>query len=137
MSVGQNIRARRKEIGMKAETLAKKLGLSPSTIYRYENGDIEKVDSAMMIPFAEALATTPAHLMGWDVNPSVTEKLGALEDQLTAPKRSKQWRVISEGMSTFEAENNPAFQALYQYLTTAYPSYFAERNDDDANDPES
>ena len=66
MSVGQNIKARRKQLKMNAETLAEKVGMSPSTIYRYESGDIEKVDAARLIPIAEALGTTPAALMGWE-----------------------------------------------------------------------
>ena len=65
MTVGERIKARRKELGMNAESLAEKLGCAPSTIYRYESGSIEKVDSEKLIPIAEALATSPAALMGW------------------------------------------------------------------------
>lgn len=56
---------RRKEIGMSAERLAELLGVSPATIYRYENGDIEKVPGDRLEPIANALMTTPAYLMGW------------------------------------------------------------------------
>lgn len=66
MSVGDNIKARRKQLGLNAETLARKIGVSPSTIYRYENGDIEKIDSAKLIPIADALLTSPSSLMGWE-----------------------------------------------------------------------
>lgn len=41
------------------------LGVSPATIYRYENGDIEKVPGDRLGPIADALRTTPAYLMGW------------------------------------------------------------------------
>lgn len=83
MSVGQNIKSRRKQLGMNAETLADKLGVSPSTIYRYESGDIGKVDSAKLIPIAEALQTTPGYLMGWETE-EVGEKLRSIGKQLTA-----------------------------------------------------
>jgi len=66
MSVGDNIKARRKQLGLNAEALARKIGVSPSTIYRYENGDIEKIDSAKLIPIADALLTSPSTLMGWE-----------------------------------------------------------------------
>ena len=57
---------RRKAIGISAEKLADMLGVSPATIYRYENGDIEKVPGDRLGPIAVALQTTPAYLMGWN-----------------------------------------------------------------------
>ena len=66
MTTGQRMKIRRKEIGLSAENLAELLGVSPATIYRYENGDIEKVPGDRLGPIAEALHTSPAFLMGWD-----------------------------------------------------------------------
>lgn len=66
MTTGQRIKARRKQLGISAEVLAAKLNISPATIYRYENGDIEKVPGDRLAPIAEALSTTPAFLMGWE-----------------------------------------------------------------------
>ena len=68
MTTGQRIKTRRKEIGMSAERLAELLNISPATIYRYENGDIDKVPGDRLMPIAEALRTTPAALMGWESN---------------------------------------------------------------------
>lgn len=65
MTVGERMKGRRKQIGMSAEEVAIQLGLSPSTIYRYENGDIEKMGIDKLEPIASALHTTPAYLMGW------------------------------------------------------------------------
>ena len=31
----------------------------------YEKGDIDKMDSSVLLPIADALLTTPAYLMGW------------------------------------------------------------------------
>lgn len=66
MTTGQRMKARRKEIGMSAERVAELLNVSPATIYRYENGDIEKVPGDRLGPIAKALQTTPAALMGWE-----------------------------------------------------------------------
>lgn len=73
MTTGQRMKARRKEIGLSAERVAEILGVSPATIYRYENGDIEKVPGDRLGPIAAALNTTPAFLMGWEdtAEPSV------------------------------------------------------------------
>ena len=65
MTIGQRISARRKELKMSADELAKKLGKDRSTIYRYEKGDIEKFPLDILEPIAKALNTTPAYLMGW------------------------------------------------------------------------
>lgn len=65
-STGQRIKARRKELGLSAEKVADVLGVSPATIYRYENGDIEKVPGDSLEPIARILCTTPAALMGWE-----------------------------------------------------------------------
>ncbi len=66
MTTGQRIKQRRKQISLSAERLAEILGVSPATVYRYENGDIEKVPGDLLAPIADALRTTPAYLMGWE-----------------------------------------------------------------------
>ena len=68
MTTGERIRARRKEIGITADTLAEKIGVSRSTMFRYENGFIEKMPINNLVPIARALHTTVGYLMGWDEN---------------------------------------------------------------------
>lgn len=65
MSIGQRIRAKRKEMGMSVDELAARLGKDRSTVYRYEKGDIENLPLDVLEPIANALNTTPATLMGW------------------------------------------------------------------------
>ena len=69
MNTGKRIKQRRKQIGMSAEQLSEKIGKSPATIYRYENGDIKAVDSTILLPIADALGVTPGYLMGWEEDP--------------------------------------------------------------------
>ena len=69
MTTGERMKQRRKEIGLSAEKVAERLGVSPATIYRYEKGDIEKVPVDIFAELAKILQTTPAYLMGWDENP--------------------------------------------------------------------
>lgn len=71
MTVGERMRIRRKEIGISAEKLSEKLGVSPATIYRYESGDIEKLPVSLLTPIAESLSTSEAYLMGWDDSNSI------------------------------------------------------------------
>lgn len=73
MTVGERIKMRRKELDISADDLARILGISRSTIFRYENGDIEKLPIDVLKPIAEALYTTPYWLMGIeDESTSVT-----------------------------------------------------------------
>ena len=66
MTVGERIKSRRKELGISADRLAEILKVSRSTIFRYENGDIEKLPVSVLEPIAAILNTTPAYLMGWE-----------------------------------------------------------------------
>ena len=67
MTTGERIKCRRKELSMSAEQLAEKVSLSPATIYRYEKGYIEKVPADVLKKIAAALNSSPAYLMGWEV----------------------------------------------------------------------
>jgi len=70
MTTGERMKERRKELGLSAEYVAEKLGVSPATIYRYEKGEIEKMPGNILEPISKILHTTPAYLMGWDENPA-------------------------------------------------------------------
>ena len=64
MSTGQRMKARRKELGLSAEYIANHLNLSPATIYRYENGDIDKVPGDILEPLAAIFANNPSPFNG-------------------------------------------------------------------------
>lgn len=66
MKIGQRIRERRKAMKMSVDELAARLGKDRSTVYRYENGEIENLPLDMLEPIAKALEIEPKELMGWD-----------------------------------------------------------------------
>lgn len=66
MNIGKRIQARRKELNISVDELAKRLNKNRTTIYRYEKGDIENLPMDALKPLAEALKTSPAYLMGWE-----------------------------------------------------------------------
>ena len=89
MTTGQRMKARRKEIGLSAEYVADQLGVSPATIYRYENGGIDKVPGDRLVPIAKVLQTTPAYLMGWEYDEATTSpEIGALMAELSKDYQS-------------------------------------------------
>ena len=66
MTVGKRIQMRRKQLGLSADSLAKKLGKNRTTIYRYESDEIENLPLNILEPLARALGVSPAYLMGWE-----------------------------------------------------------------------
>ncbi|WP_459129025.1 helix-turn-helix domain-containing protein [Guggenheimella bovis] len=59
------IKVFRKKKGISVETVAKHVGVSTSTMYRYENGDIQKIPVDNFKLIAEVLETTPEYLLNW------------------------------------------------------------------------
>lgn len=99
-TVGDNILNRRKELGLTQEELAKRMGYkSKSTINKIEMG-INDIPQGKIVKFAEALYTTPAHLMGWDEEdnspeePTLTEGENMLLDLFRRIPEDKQELVL-------------------------------------------
>jgi len=78
MNVGNRIKKRRTELGLSVEDVAKMLNKNRATIYRYESNDIENLPLSILEPLSIILQTTPAFLMGWEVN---EQNLGSLADK--------------------------------------------------------
>ena len=85
MTVGERLKRRRKELGMSAEAVAEKLGCSPSTVYRYENGEINKMGIDKLKPIAEAINTSPAYLMGWEDEEALSANVSRIEPMQKIP----------------------------------------------------
>ena len=85
MTVGERLKRRRKELGMSAEAVAEKLGCSPSTVYRYENGEINKMGIDKLKPIAEAINTSPAYLMGWEDEETLPANVSRIEPMQKIP----------------------------------------------------
>jgi DNA-binding helix-turn-helix protein len=66
MSIGERIKKRRQELGLSAEDVANKLGISPATIYRYESNYINSMKVDKLTAIATVLHVSESYLMGWD-----------------------------------------------------------------------
>ena len=64
MKIGEKLKKRRKELGISAESIAEKLGVSYTTIYRYEASSITKIPVETFNKLCRILGVTPAELMG-------------------------------------------------------------------------
>lgn len=81
-NLGQNIKRYRQARNMTLEEVAKLVGVSRQTLSRYETGVIGNIPSDKVEAIAKALHTTPACLMGWEIeiHNSDTNKEAVTED---------------------------------------------------------
>ncbi|MBP3701675.1 MAG: helix-turn-helix transcriptional regulator [Lachnospiraceae bacterium] len=83
MTIGKRIKEIRKEKSLSVEYVAKELGVSPSTLYRYENSSIEKVPVHIFDKLCEVLDTSPAVLMG---NETMSESEHIVAEKTALPR---------------------------------------------------
>ena len=72
MTIGERIKKIRKAKKISVDYLAKELGVSKTTIYRYENSSIEKIPVKIFDQLCILLGVTPAELMG--NNPAAADR---------------------------------------------------------------
>lgn len=106
--IGDKIKELRVSLGYSAEQVAAFLGVSPATIYRYENGDISKMPAKFVKPLADFLSTSPSELMGWTNIEQASLSLSSDET------------VLIEG---YRDLSDPGKQYMLQQLTAAKAIY--------------
>lgn len=82
--IGQQLRAYRLESGLRAEEIAARLGVSRAALYRYEKGEVIKLDTIRRL--AELLKISPLSLLGIGVEyfgrpAAFEERLRQVEEQ--------------------------------------------------------
>lgn len=121
MDIGAKLKQRRLDEKMSAEELAKRLGVSKTTIYRYEKGEIAKVPTETLEKISKILNTSPAYFMGWsetsDINVNVSEII-SIYNKLKQPRQEKVLDFANKQLAEQEQENN-------------ITSIFTKREDDD------
>ena len=97
MDIGRRIRDVREDLGMPAAELARRVGVAPNTVWRYESGEREP-SMAMLEKIARALRTQPAELLR-EPSPSA-EALSDLSRALRERDRAimESVREVSAGM---------------------------------------
>ncbi len=81
--IGHQLKAFRLESGLKADEIAQRLGISRAALYRYEKGDVIKLDTVQRL--AELLKVSPLSLLGIGVEyyqrqPAFFERLRQIEE---------------------------------------------------------
>jgi len=118
MNVGERIKQRRKSMKMSADQLAERVGVSRSTIFRYEKGDIEKVGPDVLKGIAKALNTTPSFLMGWDdIQESKSKDLEIISiyNELKTPRQKKVLTYADNQLKEQRSEENNQVNSVIQF----------------------
>lgn len=145
MNVGERIKQHRKDLKMSADELATSVGVSRSTIFRYEKGDIEKVGPDVLKKIADKLNVSPADLMGWDDTPvqelkiptsPLVKKITEKAVKLTAPRKQKvldftESQLREQSNKVISLEENLFEFKVYEKLSAGTGfSYFNDGNYD-------
>lgn len=86
MNVGDRMKSIRKQQGISADQLAESIGVSRSTIFRYEKGDIEKMPIEVVANVASSLHVSLIDLMGIS-NDSISEKITEIVSKLNPDRQ--------------------------------------------------
>ena len=92
MTIGERIKAKRKEKNISVEYVAKALGVSVSTVYRYEDSTIEKIPIKVFDKLCQIFETSASELMG---NDSTVQKTADSELPREFKMRRMQWNLCS------------------------------------------
>lgn len=76
---------RRSELKLTLEDIAKRVGVSRSTVQRWENGEIKNLGKNRIASLAAVLQVSPEYLLGWSEDPAIRmgEDLAAAVADLT------------------------------------------------------
>lgn len=132
MGIGERIKRARQSLGYSAEQVAEHLGVAPTTIYRYENGDISKLPSNHIIPLAEFLHISPQYLMGWESE--LTSTLQTTEEakfEAESTPKNKRVRILCRGLNRLSPEDFDKAEDMFRIMfSKTYPDLFEKGNDD-------
>ncbi len=68
MDIPSRLKQKRKEKKLTANYVAKQIGVAKSTLYRYENGEIDKMPIQVLEKIAKIYKTSPMNLIGYEDN---------------------------------------------------------------------
>ncbi|MGM9519508.1 MAG: helix-turn-helix domain-containing protein [Phascolarctobacterium sp.] len=74
MEIKDILKNRRLERNMSLKDVADKVGVTISTISRWESGDISNMRRDRIVSYARALDISPSLIMGWEEPPSNKER---------------------------------------------------------------
>lgn len=102
MTVGERIKEIRKSKKISVDYIAKELGISKTTIYRYEDSTIEKIPLTIFDKLCQILEVSPAELTG---NVSVKTKQPPLPEELNDAQDAMEFLIKIPSIAAFGGYN--------------------------------
>jgi len=104
MITKEYIKKRREELNLKPEDIAEKVGVTPTTVYRWESGeiDVNNINLSKIENLAKVLNCSPAFLMGWEdivevkINKKDTAYVGVIKEAAESGLTPDEIREIIE-----------------------------------------
>ena len=126
--IGQQLRAYRLESGLRAEEIAARLGVSRAALYRYEKGEVIKLDTIKRL--AELLKISPLSLLGIGVE-YYSRPVGYFERIRQVEETADQILQLSSSicyLTTSDAYDATLAQAFEEAADQAGPERLAMRS---------
>ena len=110
--------------GLTYDDLARRTNLPKSALYRYLNGDTEKIPIDRFQAVCHELKVDAGTLLGWkDDHP---------DDPLKNAPLTQESKIISSGIDRMPKERREQALKILQVAFSEYADYFEEENNDDA-----
>lgn len=128
----ENIRRRREELGLSVDELARMIGKSRATVYRYENGEIGTLPSQVVNELSIALQTTHSYIMGLSglktgkkERESIARNLVRAREKakLSLAEAAQQAGVTAEQLEQIETGAVPLSETMLIRLCAVYHVY--------------
>lgn len=126
--IGQQLRAYRLESGLRAEEIAARLGVSRAALYRYEKGEVIKLDTIKRL--AELLKISPLSLLGIGVE-YYNRPIGYFERIRQVEETAEQVLLLSNSicyLTTSDAYDSALAQAFEEASEQAGAERLAMRS---------
>lgn len=101
MKIGERIKMLRKSKKISAEKLASQLGVSVSTVYRYEDSSIEKIPVHIFEKLCNVLEVSSGELMGTEEQKDTKENEDNLPQNFKTPQEAMEFMLKLPMLAAF------------------------------------
>ena len=108
--------------GLTYDELAKRTNLPKSALYRYINGDTEKIPIDRFQAICAELKVDAGQLLGW--------KSGSSADMLSYHPKTYEGAILARGIDQCSPEEREQALSVVQALFAKHADYFRKENDD-------
>ena len=124
MTIGERLKALRKEKDLTLEDVARSLDISRANISKYENGDITNIPSDRIEQLARFYSVSPAYLMGWEERNPLP--------QVNVTVSTDEARILSRGIDRLPKEQREQALAMFRLMfEPQYSDLFTKEEDHD------